>query len=143
MNEDSIELMRQCTSGCIMAMESMRQVREYANDSGLIQVLDDYESRHKELEKEFAELLSQAGEEEKKPNVMASAFSKLSAEMKLTLKNNSNEIAKLMVEGSNMGIQSVSEYRNKYANASEEAKKLAGKLVKLEESFIEEMINFL
>ena len=48
-----------------------------------------------------------------------------------------------MMDGCNMGIQSVSEYLNQYPQASQESKSLAKKLVETEEMFMKELKKFL
>ena len=75
--------------------------------------------------------------------MMASAFAWITEETKMMLKDDNNQIAKLMMDGSNMGIQSISEEVNKYPEASKEAKKLADKLIRLEEEFMQELKAFL
>ncbi len=74
---------------------------------------------------------------------MASAFSWLSTEMKMMFKDDNNQIAKIMMNGCNMGIQSISEDINKYSNASSESVSLAKKLVKAEENFMRDLERFL
>jgi len=143
MNDDTIKLLKECTAGCKMALGSMKQVEEYIQDSKLKQIIDSYKDKHEELEKELADMLAQAGKTESEPKTMASAFSWFTTEMKLMMKDDSHQIAKLMMDGCNMGIQSVSEYQNKYSQASQEAVKLAHKLVKIEEDFMLEMKQFL
>ncbi len=59
------------------------------------------------------------------------------------IEDDGHQIAKLMMDGCNMGIQSISEYQNKYKEASKEATELAKKLVKTEENFMQEMKQFL
>ena len=59
------------------------------------------------------------------------------------MKNSDNQIAKVLMDGCNMGIQSIGEYMNEYTGASEEAKKIAKKLVKLEENFMSDLKKFL
>ena len=74
---------------------------------------------------------------------MASAFSWLSTEMKMMFKDDNTKIAKIMMNGCNMGIQSISEDINKYSNASSESVSLAKKLVKAEENFMRDLERFL
>ena len=58
-------------------------------------------------------------------------------------KDDNNQIAKIMMNGCNMGIQSISEDINKYSNASSESVSLAKKLVKAEENFMRDLERFL
>ena len=59
------------------------------------------------------------------------------------VKKDSRQIAKIMTDGCNMGIQSVSEYINKYPAASGDSVSLAKDLVKTEESFMKELREYL
>ncbi|HPF28988.1 MAG TPA: hypothetical protein PLZ77_02655 [Lachnospiraceae bacterium] len=95
MNEDTKNLLKECTAGCQMALGSLDQIKHDITDH------------------------------------------------KLMAEKDSHQIAKLMMDGCNMGIQSVSEYQNQYRNASKEALELAQKLVRAEEDFMEEMKQFL
>ncbi len=143
MNEDTRKLLEECTSGCKMALESLRQVEEYAEDDQLIKTIGNYKEKHEGLGKEFKETLEREGKPDKEPGIVASAFSWFTTEIKLMMKGDNHQIAKVMMDGCNMGIQSISEYLNKYKNASKEAVNLAKRLVKTEEDFMQEMKQFL
>lgn len=143
MNEDTRKLLEECNSGCKMALGSMKQVKEYIQDEKLKKIVESYKQKHEQLEMESSNLLKEAGNSEKEPGVMASMFSWFTTEMKLMIEDDGHQIAKLMMDGCNMGIQSISEYQNKYKEASKEATELAKKLVKTEENFMQEMKQFL
>ena len=143
MNEDTQKLLEECTSGCRMAVNSMEHMKGYVKDEKLLELVDAYEKHHEELEQEANRLLKEGGKEEKLPGIMVSAMSWFTTEMKLMMKEDSNQIAKLMMDGCNMGIQSICEQQNKYGLASEEAKDIAKRLVKVEEDFMCEMKQFL
>ena len=49
---------------------------------------------------------------------MASVFSQLTADMKLMIKYDNHQFAKLMMNGCNIGIQSISKYVNEYNGTS-------------------------
>ena len=136
-------LLEECNSGCKMAIRSMEQVSEYVEDEKLEQVIESCKCAHEKLEEESGKLLEECGKEEKEPGMIATAFSWISTETKLAMKNSDNQIAKVLMDGCNMGIQSIGEYMNEYKGASEEAKKIAKKLVKLEENFMSDLKKFL
>ena len=143
MESDTVALLKECNSGCKMALGSMKQVKEYIQDEKLKKIVESYKQKHEQLEIESSNLLKGAGNSEKEPGVMASMFSWFTTEMKLMIEDDGHQIAKLMMDGCNMGIQSISEYQNKYKEASKEATELAKKLVKTEENFMQEMKQFL
>ena len=143
MTVHTLHLLEECNSGCKMAIRSMDQVLEYVEDEKLEQVIETCKYAHEQLEEESAKLLEECGKEEKDPGVIVTAFSWISTETKLVMKNSDNQIAKVLMDGCNMGIQSIGEYMNEYTGASEEAKKIAKKLIKLEEGFMSDLKKFL
>lgn len=143
MASETVELLKECDSGCKMAMNSMDQIMEYVKNSGQADIIQSYEEKHRDLEKRIREQLMLNGETEENPGLMASAMSWITTEMKMTLHNNGSQVAKIMMDGCNMGIQSVTEYINKYKSASKESIQLANDLVKVEEDFMKEMKTFL
>lgn len=143
MNEDSINLLKECNSGCKSATNSMEQVLPYITNEKLKSIINEYNDRHIEIGDECHQMLNEYHEEEKDPPVMAKAFSWISIEMKLMMKDDAHKIADLMIDGCNMGIKSVSEYINKYKNASKESMDLAKNLVKIEQDFMNNLLGYL
>jgi hypothetical protein len=88
-------------------------------------------------------MLNESNEEEKDPKAAAKAFSWITTEMKLLLNNDDNKIADIMIDGCNYGIKSVSKYINKYKAASPESINHAKTLVKTEQEFMTELLEFL
>lgn len=143
MNGDTLELLKEVSSGSIMGMNSIEQVSEYVEDIKLLKVLEKYRDKHSQILKDVAEMLREEGKEPEKPGKMASMMSWITAEMKLMMKNDSTQVAKLMMDGCNMGIQTITEKMHEYKNAENEAVKIAESLVKLEEEFHKELKKFL
>ena len=49
MDEQTRKLLEECTSGCRMASDSMKQIREYIKDTSLLELVDSYTERHDKL----------------------------------------------------------------------------------------------
>lgn len=144
MDEKTIKLLEECSKGCKMGLDSIGQIRDFiTEDEDLKKVIDRYDEKYRTLDEETRKLLSQAGEPDKEPGMMAVAFSWMTTEMKLMLKGDRKQVAKLMMDGCNMGIQSISEALNENREASEQAKTIARKLVKALEEFMKDMKEFL
>ncbi|MCD7824387.1 MAG: hypothetical protein LUH14_00215 [Clostridiaceae bacterium] len=143
MSDDCVSLLKECSSGCKMAYDSIRQVREYAKEEELKKILDSYADKHEELEQKTISLLGKYGKKDKEPGAMAKMYSWLDTEMKMLMNADNHQIAKLMMDGCNMGIQKISEHINQYAGADEECEAVAKELVKIEEDFMEEMKAFI
>ena len=143
MDKNTAELLRECSSGCHMAMGSMEQVMGAVHDPLLKEVIDEYNAKHKKLKEQSDTLLRASGEKSKTPGSMAAAFAWFSTEMKMMMNDSSHQIASVMTDGCNMGIKTISEYLNKYDNASEESRRIAGELVATEESFMRDLRHFM
>lgn len=143
MNEDTINLLKECNAGCKSGTNSMEQVMPFIENKKLKSVIDEYNDRHIKLGDECHQLLNEYHEDEKDPKVSAKAFSWISTEMKLMMNNNTHTIADIMIDGCNMGIKSVSEYINKYNTASADSMDLAKKLVRTEQEFMNDLLGYL
>ncbi|MEE1056827.1 MAG: hypothetical protein UH239_06225 [Acutalibacteraceae bacterium] len=143
MNSDTINLLKECNAGCKSATNSMEQVMEYVQNEKLKDIISDYNKQHIKIGDECHNLLNKYGSTEKDPQPMAKAMSFITTEIKMMSDNSSQKAAEIMMDGCNMGIKNVSGYINKYSNADNESKKMADKIVKIEQSFIEELRSFL
>ena len=136
-------LLRECSLGCKMAINSFNQMRDYVKNEELKELMDTYDKKHKAYEEKAAKMLIEDGSKEKEPGMMASAFSKMTTEMKLMMKDDSSQVAKLVMDGCNMGIQTLGGYINEYKNASGQSMNLAKDIVRTEESLMKDMQKFL
>lgn len=143
MNEDTINLLKECNAGCKSGTNSMEQVKPYIENEKLKSIIDKYNDKHIKIGEECHKMLNEFHEEEKDPQVSAKTFSWISTKIKLMKNDDTHEIADIMIDGCNMGIKSVSEYINKYKNASKDSMDLAKKLVKTEQEFMNELLRFL
>lgn len=143
MQEDTRKLLQECNSGCKMAINSMVQVQDYVNDEGLEKLIRESKERHEKLEAEGAKLLEENGEKEKDPTMMASAFSWLTTEMKMLMNKDSKQIAKIMMDGCHMGIEGLAGKLNEFENAAPESRKLAERIIKEEEDFMQQLKAYL
>lgn len=143
MDDETRELLKECSSGCKMAINSINQLREFVTDEKLKDIMDRYDKKHKQLEEDTAKLLQKYSSQEQEPGMMASMFSRFMTDLKLLVNKDDHQVAKLAMDGCNMGIQSLSEFINKYENASSESISIAKKIVKTEEQFMQELKEFL
>ncbi len=144
MEDQTVQLLEECSKGCKMGLDSIGQVQDFiTEDEKLKKVIDRYHEKYRTLDEETARLLGQFGEQDKEPGIMAAAFSWMTTEMKLMLKGDRRQVAKLMMDGCNMGIKSISEAINENREASEQVKSIARKLVKELEEFMKDMKEFL
>ena len=135
MEDHTIRLLQECSKGCKMGIKSMNQVIDYVNDSNLRRMIETYKEEHRKLEAETDQLLMRCGQDSKPPEMMATAMSWISTEMKMMMHDDDKQVAKIMMDGCNMGIESICGFINQYASASQAAIGLAKNLIKTEEEF--------
>lgn len=143
MKEHTEMLLQECYSGLYMAVDSMDQVLPYAKNEDLKNLINRYKEKHERLKQQTCEIMCKHNVEQKKPGMVATAFAWVTAEAKLMIEDDSNQIAKLMMNGSNMGIQSITECLNKNEEAEEDVRSIAKKIVRIEEEFLQELKRFL
>ena len=70
MEEQTLHILNECSSGCKMAIHSMQQVLEYVENEKLEQVIMAAERKHKEIAARTAKALTCYGEKGKKPEAL-------------------------------------------------------------------------
>ena len=143
MGEQTRKLLEECSKGCKMAAESIDQIREHIKDRKMQELVSGYRKKHRDLEREADRHLAEEGEEEPQAGLAVSAMSWITTNVKLLIDESGSQIAKLRMDGCNMGIQGITEAQNRYKEASRESRSLAEKLVKLEEQFSKDLKVYL
>ena len=143
MDEQTRKLLEECSSGCKMAVNSMEQVSEYIKDTKLKELADSFTEKHRELEAETAALLNDAGNDEKAPGAAASTFAWFTTEIKLAVNSDNTHIAKLLMDGCNMGIKTLGEKLHQYSQADKSAVVLTQKIINENEDMMKKLQEFL
>ena len=143
MEEHSINLLRECDSGCKMAAESLEQIRDMVSDQELWKDITESYEKHQELDAKIKKTLSAMEEEGKEPGKMASAWSWMSTEMRMLAKGGDKEAASIVTDGCNMGIKTICGYKNQYSGASKAVMEIADELTGMEENLRDHMKKFL
>lgn len=143
MTEDTLHLLKECDAGSKTAVNSIKEVLDNVKSTQLISILTSSVERHEEIGNELHERLNEEGKDGKEPNVMARAMSWVKINAKILAEPSDKTIADLMTDGCNMGIKTLTSYKNQYKNADKAAVKLTDRLIKEEEKLIEELKEFL
>ena len=141
--QDTINLLRECDSGIKMGISSIDDVLKYVKSEDLKDKLLKSKNEHSGLEKEVDELLQKYNSSEKNPNPLVKTMSKMKTAMKIGINESDKAIADLMTDGCNMGIKSLSKYLNQYAAADEFSKDVAKRLITLEETLAKNVRDYL
>lgn len=141
--EDSVNLLKECSSGIQMAVESIDEVLPYVKDDRFKGLLQDSKHEHQKLGDETHQLLHDLDDESKEPNPMAKGMSWIKTNVKLSVNPTDNTAADLITDGCNMGVKSLSEYMNRYKTADDSSKQIAEKLVRTEEQLSQDIRQYL
>ncbi|MBR0349917.1 MAG: hypothetical protein IIX16_09825 [Clostridia bacterium] len=131
--QDTIKLLRECDAGVKMGIDSIEDVVEKAEASGLKKHLENCKRDHETLDCEIQDLLKRYDDEGKEPSAVSKGMSWVKTNAKLMMDESDETIADLMTDGCNMGVKSLSKYLNKYKAADEQSKDIAKRLINLEE----------
>lgn len=141
--KDTIRLLRECDAGIKMGIASIDDVLDRVKSEAFLQMLKKCKTGHEQLEREIRDCLDRFGDDGKDPNPIAKGMSWMKTTMKLGMDESDATVADLMTDGCNMGVKSLSKYLNQYKAADEQSKKLAKKLIGLEEQLAVDIRRFL
>lgn len=142
-NNDTIELLRECSSGVAMGIGSIDDILESTKDETLRKILQKSKNNHQTLENDIDNYLKAFHDEPKEPGTMAKGMSYLKTNFKMTANPSDKTIADLITDGCNMGIKSLYRYLNQYQAADPDIKKLTKKLINEEENLRKELCSYL
>ena len=140
---DTIQLLRECDAGVKMGVSSIEDVIGYVDDKEFKKLLSKCMDEHKTLEKEIEKLLDKYEDDGKEPAAIAKGMSWMKTNIKLVMNDSDHTIADLMTDGCNMGVKSLNKYLNKYKASDEVSKDIAKRLINLEEELTVNIRQFL
>lgn len=142
MENNTVSLLNECSSGCKMAVNSLKQIQEHVKNQKFHQLLEAAIEKHKDYDKKAAGLLAQCGKEEKEPGMAAVTFAWTMAEMKILMKQTDSQLAMLVMDGCNMGVKTLSKALNDYPNGSAESVELTNVIIQANEDLMSDVKVF-
>ncbi len=142
-NNDTIELLKECNAGVKMGVDSIDDVLQAVSDKNFKSLLSDCKEKHQQLGSETHELLNKYHDGGKEPNLMAKSMSRIKTNVMLTVNQSDETIADLMTDGCNMGVKSLNRYLNKYGAAEEKVKDITKRLINIEEQLVNDIREYL
>ena len=140
---ESTSILKECDAGVKMALASLDDVWEHVQHAELRAIINTTRAQHQSVGREVQQLLDEYGGKEKDPNPVARKMSAVMTRTKLGLDKSDAAVAKLLLEGCDMGVQSLHHYLNRYRGAEVPARALCRTLVAIEEQLGRDMRNFL
>lgn len=142
-NDDTIKLLKECNAGVKTAINSIDEVIDRVQNPQFKDYLQQIRHDHEVIGDKTHVRLNAYQDSGKEPNPMARAMSWLKINTKLLPQPKDQEIAELMMDGCNMGIQSVAKYLHQYPAAEKEVKDMVDELITLEERFLHDLEKYL
>ena len=143
MSNDTEMLLKECDSGVKMGLSSFNDILEYIKDSNLKTLILDSKFKHENLHNEIEKLLIKYHLYGKDPSPLIKGSSWIKTKFELLMNDDDKAIASLMVDGSNMGVKTLSQRLNKHKNASEDVKNITKKIIDIESEFSINLRQFL
>jgi len=142
-NEDTIELLKECNAGIKMGVSSLDEVIDHVKNDDLKSKLKTCKEEHVKLGNETRKILNKYDFSGKEPNSIAKTMSWLKTNVQLAMHDSDKTIADLITDGCNMGVKSLNRYLNQYKSAGEEVKDITKRLINLEEKLAVDIRKYL
>ena len=143
MENDTLNLLRECDAGVKMGVASINDVLPDVKSQKMRDYLADCRNQHEILLSDIKERLSNHCDKGKEPAPAAKGMSWIKTNLKMALDDSDKTIADLITDGCNMGVKSLNRYMNQYKAADSESKGIANRLIKLEDDLGNEMRKYL
>ena len=141
---DNIEFLNYIYQNAHMGVIGIEHIESDILDDDLKRTVLKQKREYERIVKDTLEIFKKYKKNEKDISIMAKIGSYMSAKFNLLKSNNNtNIIAKMMIEGSNKGIIEITEKLNNYHGDDKELCYLAKKLLRTEEYNLEELKKFL
>ncbi len=141
--QDTIRLLKECDKGIEMGVSSIDEVISYIKEKELKSILNQSKKEHLRIKKELNKLLDEYKDEGKDFNNIIKWMSNLKTKMKLMINKEDSHVAELMIDGSNMGIKSLTKYLNRYVAADERSKDIAKQIINEEKELIYKLEKYI
>ena len=142
-NEDTKNLLRECSSGVKMGITAIDDVLDRVESDELYDLLRDSRNEHDKLEGEIKTLLDRMGDDGSEEHPVAQEMARMKTGAKLVVERSDNAIADILTDGCNTGVKSLHRYLNKYEKADEQSREITRRLVNIEERLSVDMRSFL
>ena len=141
--EQNAEFLNYIYQNSQMGVNTIKQLIKEVDDPAFKKMLSSQLEEYKHINAEATNRIHENGKVEKGIPKIAEITTYLTIVMKTLTIRSPEHISEMLIQGSTMGIIDVSRNLKKYPEAAEETKILANKLLKTEQSNIDQLKNFL
>jgi len=140
---EEVEFLNYIYKNAEMGIIGIDNIISKVKDEKFEKLLNNQKEEYNNICKDAESILKKYGKSNEEVGTMAKISTTLMSEMSMLKDDSINNIAKMMVEGTNKGIIEITEKLNAYNNTDAEIVVLANKLKSLEESSIEDLKKYL
>lgn len=140
---NEVEFLKVIYKNAEMGVIGIKDIITKVSDEKFEKVLNNQKEEYNNICKEAEDILKKYGKQNEEVSNMARISTKVMSEMMIIKDNSINNIAKMMLEGTNKGIIEITEKINAYNNNDAEIVVLANKLKNTLEKNIEELKKYL
>jgi len=140
---EEVEFLNYIYKNAEMGIIGIDNIISKVKDEKFEKLLNNQKEEYNNICKDAESILKKYGKKNEEVGTMAKISTTLMSEMSMLKDDSINNIAKMMVEGTNKGIIEITEKLNAYNNTDAEIVVLANKLKSLEESSIEDLKKYL
>ena len=142
-NRDTIELLKECSSGVKAGVTNLNELAVKTKSPALKKILTQSITNHESLSCQAVKLLGSSAETAKEPSMMMKGISRMKTSAMLAMDDSDSTIAGLVTDGCGMGIKSVTQSLNDCTRASAEAKAIAEQIIAEEKNLSEAVAKYL
>lgn len=139
----NLEFLKYVTKNAEMGFTAIKDLIKAIDDKEFKKIIKEQEKKYKEIYDEACDLLDNYEEEPKDLTKMEKISSYIMIKMELIKDSSINNIAEMMIKGSNMGIIDIKKKLNSYDELDKKVNHLGEKLLETEENNIEQLKPFL
>lgn len=140
---NEVEFLKVIYKNAEMGIIGIKDIITKVSDEKFEKVLNNQKEEYNNICEEAENILKKYGKQNKEVSNIAKISTKVMSEMMIIKDNSINNIAKMMMEGTNKGIIEITEKINAYNNSDAEIVVLANKLKDTLEKNIEELKKYL
>lgn len=137
------KLLRECDAGIKMGIATLDDVMSSVVDYDLEQRLKSSKQEHENFRTAAEVMLNSIKDEGKSPNPMAKTMSHMKTKMATAVSKDDSTAAKLVIQGCEMGVKSLSRYLDKYKRADSRSRSLAMDIIAAEETLVTDLRKYI
>ena len=141
--DDTIELLNECDAGVRMAVDAINEILPAVKDPAMQKEVQHCLEQHRKTGEQTAVQLHQHNCEGKSPSPIARGMSWLRTNVKLSMDDSDAAPADLLTDGCNMGVKTLTQFKNQYSAADSAAQKLADDIIHSEQQLADGLKSYL